>query len=170
MLSKPLILPRWLPLLAVLVLGGCAHSPGFYTGDSLKADAKNPDAVPPGALHSITPELLSQQRASRKDEIPAQVKQLFGTAKPYTIGSGDILNIVVWDHPQLSIAPAGAVATVGSDAAATASLVGNGYNVNPDGRIQFPYVGPIKLAGLTEYQARDLLTQQLTKIIKEVKF
>ena len=105
------LLSRWLPLLAVLFLSGCAHSPGFYTGDSLKADAKNPDAVPPGALHSITPELLSQQRASRKDDIPAQVKQLFGTAQPYTIGSGDILNIVVWDHPQLSNPGAGAGAS-----------------------------------------------------------
>lgn len=167
MRSLHLNLSRWLPLLAVIVLGGCAYSPGFYTGDSLKADANNPDAVPPGALHSITPELLSQQRASRKDDIPADVKQLFGSAKPYTIGSGDILNIVVWDHPQLSIAPAGAVATVGSDAAATASSVGNGYNVNPEGQIQFPYVGPIKLAGLTEYQARDLLTKQLAKVIKD---
>jgi polysaccharide export outer membrane protein len=167
MRSLHLNLSRWLPLLAVIVLGGCAYSPGFYTGDSLKADASNPDAVPPGALLSITPELLSQQRASRKDDIPAQVKQLFGSAKPYTIGSGDILNIVVWDHPQLSIAPAGAVATVGSDAAATASSVGNGYNVNPEGQIQFPYVGSIKLAGLTEYQARDLLTQQLAKVIKD---
>jgi polysaccharide export outer membrane protein len=167
MRSLHLNLSRWLPLLAVIVLGGCAYSPGFYTGDSLKADANNPDAVPPGALLSITPELLSQQRASRKDDIPAQVKQLFGSAKPYTIGSGDILNIVVWDHPQLALTPAGAVATVGSDAAVTASSVGNGYNVNPEGQIQFPYVGPIKLAGLTEYQARDLLTKQLAKVIKD---
>ena len=161
------IFSRWLPLLAALVLGGCAYSPGFYTGDSLKADAKNTDAVPPGALQSITPELLREQRASRKDDIPAEVKKLFGTAQPYTIGSGDILNIVVWDHPQLSIPPAGAVATVGSDGASAMAAVGNGYNVSPDGQIQFPYVGHIKLAGLTEYQARDLITQQLAKVIKD---
>ena len=160
-------LSLWLTLLAVLAIGGCAYSPGVYTGDSLKADAKNPDAVPPGALQSITPELLRQQRASRQNEIPAEVKKLFGTAMPYTIGSGDILNIVVWDHPQLAIAPAGAVATVGSDGASAMAPVGNGYNVSPDGQIQFPYVGQIKLAGLTEYQARDLLTQQLAKVIKD---
>ncbi len=157
------IFSRWLPVLAVLVLGGCAYSPGFYTGDSLKADAKNPDAVPPGALQSITPELLRQQRASRKDDIPAEVKKLFGTAQPYTIGSGDILNIVVWDHPQLSNPGAGG--GVSDGASATAS-VGSGYNVSPDGQIQFPYVGHIKLAGLTEYQARDLIAQQLAKVIK----
>jgi polysaccharide export outer membrane protein len=168
---------RLLPLLfATFILGGCAYSPGFYTGKSASyADPAwaapgpegSPADAPPGALVSITPELLRQQRANRKDEIPAEVKQLFGAPKPYVIGSGDILNIVVWDHPELAIAPAGAVATVGSDAAATASSVGNGYNVNPEGLIQFPYVGSIKLAGLTEYQARDLLTKQLAKIIKD---
>lgn len=164
-------LSRLLPLLMALVISGCAFAPGFYTGNSMNAAADGSTAtdeqVPPGALQSITPELLRQQRASRKDDIPAEVKKLFGTPKPYTIGAGDILNIVVWDHPELAIAPAGAVAAVGTDSALTASAIGNGYNVSPEGMIQFPYVGSIKLAGLTEYQARDLLTQTLAKVIKD---
>jgi polysaccharide export outer membrane protein len=144
-----------LPLLTVLVVSGCAYAPGLYTG------AITPDAPPPGALLSITPELLQEQRASRNDEVPAEVRQLFGAPKPYTIGSGDIVNIVVWDHPQLALTPSG------TEAAVTTSSVGNGYNVNTDGRIQFPYVGQIKLAGLTEYQARDLLVKELSKVIKD---
>lgn len=162
---------RLLPLLAAavatVVLSGCAYAPGFYTGadprfqDLAKAQDKA-DAPPPGALFSITPELLRQQRASQIQDIPDSVKQFFGTAKPYVIGSGDILNIVVWDHPELSIPPAGAgaVASAGSDG------VGNGYNVSPDGKIQFPHVGAIQLANLTEYQARDRLTQQLARVIQ----
>ncbi|TXI71906.1 MAG: sugar transporter [Limnohabitans sp.] len=170
---------RFLPLLAFLFLSGCAMAPGFYTGkgttfndpewlpNATTGGSAQADAPPSGALISITPELLRQQRALRKDDISAEVKQLFGTPKPYTIGSGDILNIVVWDHPQLAIAPAGAVATVGSDGASAMAAVGNGYNVSPEGQIQFPYVGQIKLAGLTEYQARDLITQTLAKVIKD---
>ena len=168
---------RLLPLLlAAFILGGCAYAPGFYTGKSATyADptwtepgpgGSTADA-PPGALLSITPDLLRQQRAERKEEVPAEVKQLFGEAKPYFIGSGDIINIVVWDHPELAIAPAGAVATVGSDGASAMAAVGNGYNVSPEGFIQFPYVGSIKLAGLTEYQARDLLIKTLAKVIKD---
>ena len=168
---------RLLPLLlAAFILGGCAYAPGFYTGKSATyADPTwtepgpgggSADA-PPGALVSVTPELLRQQRAERKDEVPAEVKQLFGAATPYIIGSGDILNIVVWDHPELAIAPAGAVATVGSDGASAMAAVGNGYNVSPEGFIQFPYVGHIKLAGLTEYQARDQLIKTLAKVIKD---
>lgn len=167
---------RLLPLLVVLVLTGCAYAPGFYTGNnttlagpewaanSTKQSNAQGDEPPLGTLISITPELLRQQRANRKNEISAEVKQLFGAPKPYVIGSGDILNIVVWDHPELAIAPAGAVV---SGTTGSTSAVGNGYNVSPDGLIQFPYVGTIKLAGLTEYQARELLTQTLSKVIKD---
>ena len=162
----------FLSLMASLVLSGCAYAPGFYAkqddaGAAPTGASRSSDAPPPDALIAITPDLLRQQRASRKDEISAEVKSLFGTPKPYIIGAGDILNIVVWDHPELAIAPAGAVAAVGTDGAVTASSVGNGYNVSPEGMVQFPYVGAIKLAGLTEYQARDVLTKTLAKVIKD---
>lgn len=170
---------RLLPLLLTFIVGGCAYAPGFYTGqDAVKKGAATgplwpsaqktapviaSDPPPPGAIVSISSELLQQQRAQRSDAVPLAVKQLIGVPTTYTIGSGDILNIVVWDHPQLALSAAG---SVGSDAAATASSVGNGYNVNPDGLIQFPYIGNIKLAGLTETQARDQIARLLSEFIK----
>lgn len=170
-----MILLRLLPLIAVL--SGCAYAPGFYSADStsgpearFKASAvightaqDNADAPPAGALVSITPELLRQQRASQPTDILTPIKPFLDTAKPYVIGSGDILNIVVWDHPELLLTPAGALT---ADATGAASALGNGFNVNPDGMIQFPHVGTVQLAGLTEYQARDLLTTRLAKFIK----
>ena len=158
---------------AVLVLGlsGCAFSPGMYVGKTTSERTVRPwmvpaagkDAAPAGALIPITPELVRQQRAARLADIPAEVKALIGTPQPYTIGPGDVLNIVVWDHPELALTPAGGL---GTD---TASLsgVGNGYNVSPDGRIQFPYIGTVKLSGLTEYEARELITQRLSRFIKD---
>ena len=92
------------------------------------------------------------------------MRRLFGVAKPYQIGPGDVLNIVVWDHPELAIAPAGS--SLATDASSL-SPVGNGYNVSPAGLIQFPYVGNLKLGGLTEFEARDLLVQRLSKFFKE---
>lgn len=160
------------PLLVAITLSGCALAPGMYVGKSASgADSATPpgsaaaaqDAPPPGSLTPITPELLRQQRASRSTGIAPDVKKLFGTAQPYLIGSGDVLNIMVWDHPELSIAAAGGLATD----AGSLSPVGNGYNVSPQGLIQFPYVGTLKLAGLTEYEARDLLAQRLSKYLKD---
>jgi polysaccharide export outer membrane protein len=176
MLKSPRSLIRSLirsltPLLASIALGGCAFAPGMYVGKSLsgsgatvaRSDAAAQDASPPGRLTPITVELIRQQRASRSNGIAPDVKKLFGTAKPYLIGPGDVLNIMVWDHPELTIAPAGGLATD----AGSLSPVGNGYNVSTQGLIQFPYVGTLKLAGLTEYEARDLLTQRLSKYLKD---
>jgi len=150
----------------------------MYVGKSLSGSdgASNPwsitqarsgaaaqEAPPPGSLTPITPELIRQQRASRSTDIAPDVKKLFDLPKPYLIGAGDVLNIVVWDHPELAITPAGSLATDAS----SLSAVGNGYNVSTQGLVQFPYVGTLKLSGLTEYDARDLLTQRLAKYIKD---
>lgn len=158
---------------SVLVLGlsGCAFSPGMYVGKTTSERTVRPwmlpaagkEAAPAGTLIPITPELVRQQRAARVADIPAEVKALFGTPQPYTIGPGDVLNIFVWDHPELNITAAGGL---GSDRASLAG-VGNGYNVSADGRIQFPYVGTLNVAGLNEYEARDLITQRLSRFIKD---
>jgi len=121
------------------------------------------DAPPKGILLPITPDLIRTQRAQLATEVGLEVKRLFGVAKPYAIGPGDVLNIVVWDHPELALTPAAANSTTDTG---SLSSVGNGYNVSPDGFIQFPYAGGVKLAGLTESQAREELTAKLGKYIK----
>ncbi|MDO8319556.1 polysaccharide biosynthesis/export family protein [Rhodoferax sp.] len=173
---------RFSLILLAALLNGCAFAPGMYVGKGEDSDSgiagwftsKPPagsasqtqtalDAPPPGGLTPITASLISQQRANRSTSIPADVTKLFGAPKPYQIGSGDVLNIVVWDHPELTVPAAGGLATD----AGSLSGVGNGYNVSPQGLIQFPYVGTIKLLGLTEYEVRDLLTERLAKYIKD---
>ncbi|MGK6308018.1 polysaccharide biosynthesis/export family protein [Variovorax sp. DT-64] len=119
----------------------------------------------PGALQSITSELIRSQCAAQAMVVGSEVKRLFGVAQPYQVGSGDILNIRVWDHPDLVLAPAGSITT---DAIA-GSPVSNGYNVGADGTIQFPYVGSSKVAGLTETEVRDRLITRLAKYFSEPK-
>jgi polysaccharide export outer membrane protein len=46
------------------------------------------------------------------------------------------------------------------------SPVGNGYNVSTEGLIQYPYVGVLKVGGLTENGARELLITRLAQYIK----
>lgn len=169
-------LSRWPVLLAAAWLTGCSYAPGLSMGGALanstvQADASasqvagaEVDAPPPGALLSITPELIRRERTARATDVGQDVKRLFGEAKPYLIGPGDVLNIVVWDHPELAIVPAGSSST--ADASSLTS-VGNGYNISPAGLIQFPYVGNLKLGGLTEYEARDLLTSRLSRYLKD---
>ena len=166
---------RW-PVVALVVvwLGGCAMAPGLTISRGLQkpSQSASPNAStskadqtpPPGALLTITPELINQQRALRKAELSADIQALFGEAKPYGIGPGDVINIVVWNHPELVLAPAGATLT--TDASGLAS-VGNGYNVSPEGQIQFPMLGTFQIAGLTENKAREELTRRLSKFFKD---
>ncbi|NCN71008.1 MAG: sugar transporter [Rhodoferax sp.] len=162
-------------LLLAALLNGCAYAPGMYVGRTNTNDTSqnsswfstqpdmSADAPPSGRIIAITPSLIREQRKAKPIDVSAEVKQLFDLAQPYRIGVNDVLNIVVWDHPELSVPAAGGLGTdVGS-----LSGVGNGFNVSPDGLIQFPYAGTIKLSGLTEYEARDLLTARLAKYIKD---
>src|SRR5690606_15846039 len=53
-----------------------------------------------------------------------------------------------------------------SDVCSSDLDVGNGYNINHDGTIQFPMVGPVKVAGLTENEVRDRLTRLLSEYVR----
>lgn len=139
-------------------------APGMRMGAETQHSKATEDAAPAGTLTPITPALISEQRKTSLNGVSKDIKQLFGTGKAYRIGRSDVVNIVVWGHPELGLAPATSNRSMGSTSQAD---VGNGYNVNPDGTIQFPFIGPIKVAGLTENEARELLTRQLSKYVHD---
>ena len=169
------------------MLAGCSFAPGITLSASHQSQdstggvplpqwikAMEPSSKPgnglpsgettnPAVLLPITAELIRLQRSLIAADASQEVKRLFDTAKPYTIGPNDVLNVVVWDHPQLNLPSAASGAAAD---ASSISSVGNGYNVNAEGAIQFPYVGLIKLSGMTETQARQALIEKLSKFIK----
>src|SRR5690554_1721892 len=141
-------------LVLLISLGGCAFIPGAHVPyESETDDSTNLDDMV--NIHTITPKLL-QERMARPDTTPVFNHQLEMEIQDYdyTVNRGDILNITVWDHPELTI-PAG------SDR--SPSEAGNW--VHSDGTIFYPYVGEVTVAGLKVTEIRDILRRELARYI-----
>lgn len=141
-----------------LVLAGCTSSIHFRSQD--KADSDEP--APPTEM--ITEKLIAAERQQHHEQANTDLdKLLVPDPPPYAIGSGDVLSIVVWDHPELAgnAMSAGALPPDPSGANAAAP----GFVVDHQGRIQFPLIGMVAVDGMTEEQARALLTTKLAKYL-----
>lgn len=124
------------------------------------------DDAPVGAITPISPALIRAQLQSRPTEIPSDVRQLFGIAPMYTIGPGDVLGISVYDHPELLPNAGGMIASPPASDPTVVNLV-PGFLVDANGELAFPYVGKIKLGGLTEIQASELVTRRIATYIRD---
>jgi polysaccharide export outer membrane protein len=144
--------------------------PGLNSGAGLNASqpAAGDDtgnAAADALFKEITPSLLKTENAERSSRATEDVAALVVPVKPYLIESGDVLSIVVWDHPELN-------GTVASTAASTPDAPSNatpsaGFVVDHEGKIQFPYAGELSIAGLTEDAARNLLSAKLSRYINK---
>ncbi|WP_075795605.1 polysaccharide biosynthesis/export family protein [Massilia putida] len=152
-----------LPWLLAGLLAGCAPTIHFRSQDHAESD----EPAPPTEM--ITEHLIAAERQQHQVRANEDLDRLLvPNPPPYAIGSGDILAIVVWDHPELTgglVTAANADPAVTAAAAANANAAPQGFVVDHQGRIQFPLAGMLTVEGLTEEQARALLTTRLAKYL-----
>jgi polysaccharide export outer membrane protein len=141
-----------------LVLAGCASSIQFRSQDQSGKE----EPAPPTEM--INEKLIAAERQQHQEQSNQDFEKLLvPNPPPYAIGSGDVLSIVVWDHPELAgnAMSSGSLPPDPSGSNASAP----GFVVDHLGRIQFPLIGMVSVAGLTEEQARALLSTRLAKYL-----
>ncbi len=74
----------------------------------------------------------------------------------YRVGAGDILSVIVFNHPELTL-PAGA----------QRSAAESGFQVNSDGTINYPYIGTVQAGGRPADQIRADISQRLATFIPD---
>ncbi|MEC8926596.1 MAG: polysaccharide export protein [Pseudomonadota bacterium] len=145
-----------------LLVSSCAWAPGahldsdedYASGEPLSQEELNQRVD----IHPITPQLLSQlqQQQPRTELLPNPQLEQQRQDYDYVVGRGDILNITVWDHPELTI-PAGSMRGPAEA----------GNWVHNDGTIFYPYVGKLHVAGKRVTQIRDMITERLSTYIEK---
>lgn len=155
--------------LAALLLGSvaaCAVIPGNQTYNmreqsSVKLPVKIDGEVAPANVKvvPITAELIIEQERAKNVAAPADSngkKDLtYPALSDYKLGPGDIISVIIWDHPELTI-PAGSFRSADQ----------SGNLVGADGTIFYPYAGSIHVAGKTISEVRAILTQKLAKVVE----
>jgi polysaccharide export outer membrane protein len=182
--SRKASLATWSAVITVpLVLGACTSaapgmhfnqsSSGYSTSNSNSADSAAGSNASNAVLKPITPQLVKAEREAREKQVSQDISKLMGKPGAYTIDTGDVLSIVVWDYPELSNAATVAQQGMngpGADASTAATTAPPaGFIVDHEGMIQFPYAGAVKVAGLTQDQARNVLASKLSKYLKNPK-
>ena len=75
-----------------------------------------------------------------------------GRSADYQIGSGDLLNVIVFDHPELML-PAGAAE--------------GGFYVQADGSFNFPFIGQVDARGRTSEGVRADMAKRLAEFFPD---
>ena len=130
------------PLL--MLLASCTTVPGTNISSNtflLPSELVKPELPVEATLIKLTPSIVSSLTPENLDTAPTWI-QSAAEEYEYQIGVGDVLSIVVWDHPELT-APFGSFNNVEDQ----------GNVVREDGSIFYPFVGDLSVQGKT---ARDV--------------
>lgn len=130
-------------LICLAVLLSACSVPGTYFSE----DNINQGYVKDGKRVPIKVVELDAKWLSEYEAMPVE---------SYRIGPYDILNIIVWDHPELT-----------TPTTQIANPTESGILVDSHGYIFFPFAGRVNVGGLTLDEAREVLQEKLKTYIRD---
>lgn len=138
-------------VIAAAVLQGCALAPGMKAQNTVEARIEEGKYL---QIKPITTDLLNQLENERKLEIRQVANDFAEPQGSYLVGPGDVLQITVWDHPELTL-PTGQF----RDAETSGQLV------DEEGYFFYPYIGKVRARGMTVAGLREVITERLSTYI-----
>lgn len=179
---------------AAMLLAACAFTPGAFLDTS---NLRQPPPTPPEAqTFDVQPiDVQYFNKVVYADKAPAACPlTCTRTDYHYSIGVNDVLQVIVWDHPELTpqglglsnavplpsglpggtgggagagagAAAGGAAPAAGGSMSSTGQIGGLDVRVAPDGTIFFPRVGRVKVLGDTVEDVQKTLTARLSRSI-----
>ncbi|WP_414137073.1 polysaccharide biosynthesis/export family protein [Burkholderia stagnalis] len=167
------LLPRW-PLalslsIASITLGGCIGAPGMrmQLPPTIAAGAVNERTAAAGdrlriPLRDIDARLVETARVGSRSAAADAARLLTEADYGYRVGVGDVLQIVVWDHPEFVQAAGNP-----SSSLVRAADPPAGFVVDADGTLHFPYAGTMPVAGLRVHDIRERLVARLARTFRD---
>ncbi len=141
-------------LSVLALLSGCVLAPG------MKMDNQ------PSASSSVVAQQIQPNFIQITPQLLASMNQESANSAGYRVGAQDVLNIVVWQHPELNYPTDMGLTQSGVNTEVNPTISPNGFLVAPDGTIFFPLVGDVHVAGMTVGQIRSEITRLLTKYVR----
>ena len=150
------------------LLCGCSIVPGQRmitpasvqeTGGEFSTEASQQKQIP---ITDINLDLLKKMGADQRASVlPPETTGLFTKPTAYRVGPGDVLQIVVWDHPELAAA-LGQPPTNSRNSDAMP-----GFLIDENGDIQFPYAGNLHVTGKDVGTIQRELHARLSKVYQK---
>ncbi len=143
-----------LPAVLALVLAGCAQVAEM---DFPITRAKQAElALDNVEIVRLTPENIAAYPAPQRVRSSRQGLKFSARSWKYRVGVGDVLNITVWDHPELSPGAAGQ-----QNPATT------GLRVRADGSIFYAYIGEVFVTSRDVADIQKEITTRLAEFIPD---
>jgi polysaccharide biosynthesis/export protein len=150
------------------LFSGCGSVPGQRmitpaaiqdTGGDYSTEPSAQQQIP---ITDINLALLRKMKAEQTSAaLPPQTLALFGKPTAYKVGPGDVLQIVVWDHPELA-------AALGQPAQNTKPTdAAPGFLIDENGDVQFPYAGTLHVAGKDVASIQRELHKRLSNVYQK---
>lgn len=165
--------PAVLLTLVAISLPGCGFTPGLQVEAGPQGVFREtPTGIQEEDKYILIPvdetEMLKLEAANApkvRDLPPEWVRD--DANYRYRLGPADLLQVIVWDHPELSLQGTNPEYNVRGQGYGSMPGVGIGIEVNPQGRIFFPLLGSIQVAGQTVDEAREQIRAGLARTIRD---